>query len=159
MDATKKPSGLDHPVVPRILKRVSRANVWIYRRTNGRVGGKWRVGAAFRKPVPVALLTHTGRKSGRALTSPLLYLPDGDRVIFVASQGGLPKNPQWYLNLRVTPEVLVQVRGDVRRMRARTASDAERAELWPRLVELYADFDTYQAWTDRVIPVVICEPA
>jgi deazaflavin-dependent oxidoreductase (nitroreductase family) len=91
-------------------------------------------------------------------TTPLLFLPDGDRVVVVASQGGLPKNPQWYLNVRANPEVTVQVRGEVRPMRARTATPEERAVLWPRLVELYADFDSYQSWTDREIPVVVCEP-
>src|SRR5690606_14796770 len=104
------------------------------------------------------LLTHTGRMSGKEYTTPLLYLRDGDRVVFVASQAGLPKHPQWFHNLVAHPECTVQVLGDVRRMRARTADEAERAELWPKLNELYADFDSYQSWTDRVIPVVICDP-
>ncbi len=153
-----RPDGLSHPIVPKVIKAMSRANVWVYRRTNGRIGGTWRIMAGWRKPVPVCLLTHTGRKSGRRFTSPLLFLPDGDRVVVVASQGGLPHHPQWYRNIEVNPDVTVQVRGDVRAMRARTADDAERAALWPRLVDLYADFETYQSWTDRVIPVVICEP-
>lgn len=154
----EKPKGLDKPWVPTLIKYMSRANVWVYRRTNGRVWGKWRIGAAFRKPVDLALLTHTGRRSGKRFTVPLLYMPDGDQVVLVGSQGGLPKHPQWYRNLVATPECTVQVRGDVRRMRARTADPAERAVLWPRLVELYADFDSYAEWTDREIPVVICEP-
>lgn len=115
--------------------------------------------AGFRKPVPVCLLTHTGRRPGKEFTTPLLFLRDGDDVVVVASQGGLPTHPQWYRNVVATPEVVVQVRGDVRRMAARTADPAERAALWPRLVELYADFETYQAWTDREIPVVVCSPA
>lgn len=154
-----KPKGLDAPWVPTLLKYLARANVWVYRRTNGRLGGTWRVGAAFRKPVELALLTHTGRKSGRELTNPLLYLSDGDRIVFVASSGGLPKDPQWYRNLVADPACTVQVRDRVQPMRARTATPAERAELWPRLVALYADFDSYQSWTEREIPVVICEPA
>ena len=153
-----RPKGLDSPLVPKLIKTMSRVNVWLYRRTNGRIGGKWRIGSGFRKPVPVCLLTHRGRTSGREFTAPLLYLPDGDRVVVVASQGGLPRDPQWYRNILVDPEVTIQVRGDVRRMTARTATAEERAALWPRLVELYADFDSYQSWTDRVIPVVICEP-
>lgn len=155
----EKPKGLDHPVVPKILKVMSRANVWLYRRTKGRIGGKWRIGAGFRKPVPMVLLTHTGRKSGKEFTTPLLWLPDGKNVVLVASQGGLPKDPQWYRNLVATPECLIQEKRSVRRMRARTANPVERAQLWPRLVELYADFDSYATWTEREIPVVICEPA
>lgn len=154
-----KPKGLDKPWVPTLIKYMSKANVWIYRRTDGRVGGTWRVGAGFRKPVKLALLSHTGRRSGTTYTTPLLFLRDGDRMVFVASQGGLPKHPQWYLNLVATPQCTVQVRSETRHMVARTAEPAERAELWPRLNELYADFDSYQSWVEREIPVVICDPA
>ncbi|MEU6751402.1 nitroreductase family deazaflavin-dependent oxidoreductase [Spirillospora sp. NPDC046719] len=156
---TAAPKGLDSPIMPKILKIMSRVNIAVYRATGGRVGGTWRLGSAFRKGVPICLLTTKGRKTGRPRTQPLLYMPDGDRVVIVASQGGLPKDPLWYLNLRADPRVTVQVRRDVRRMRARTASPEERAALWPRLVAVYADFDKYQSWTDREIPVVICEPA
>ena len=153
-----RPKQLDSPFVPRVIRVMSRAHVWTYRRTRGRVGGRWRVGSAFPRGVPVCLLTTRGRVSGQARTTPLLYLPDGSSVIVVASQGGLPQDPQWYRNILADPDVVVQVRGDVRPMRARTADDTERARLWPRLVEHYRDFDTYQAWTDRRIPVVVCEP-
>ena len=153
-----RPKGLDSPMVPKLLKRAAALNVWVYRRTNGRLMGKLRIGAAFPRGVPICLLGHTGRKSGQVRTTPLLFLPDRDRVVIVASQGGLPKHPQWYLNILADPDVTVQVRGDVRRMRARTATPEERAALWPRLVDLYADFASYQSWTDREIPVVLCEP-
>jgi F420H(2)-dependent quinone reductase len=153
------PKGMDSPIVPKIMKAMARLNIAAYRATGGRVGGTWRVGSAFRKGVPICLLTTKGRKTGRPRTQPLLYMPDGERVIIVASQGGLPKDPLWYLNLCADPRVTVQIRRDVRRMRARTASPDERAELWPRLVAVYADFDKYQSWTDREIPVVICDPA
>jgi len=153
-----RPKQLDSPWVPRVMRVMSRAHVWTYRRTRGRVGGRWRVGSAFPRGVPVCLLTTRGRTTGRSRTTPLLCLADGDTVVVVASQGGLPANPQWYRNIEADPEVLVQVRGDVRRMRARTADAAERARLWPLLVEHYADFDDYQSWTERPIPVVICEP-
>ncbi|SEF56904.1 deazaflavin-dependent oxidoreductase, nitroreductase family [Thermomonospora echinospora] len=153
-----RPKGLDSPLVPKILKVASRLNVAVYRATGGRIGGTWRVGSAFPRGVPVCLITTTGRKSGLPRTLPLLFMPDGDRVILVASQGGLPRHPLWYLNLTADPEVRVQVKRDVRRMRARTADETERAGLWPRLVAMYADFDRYQSWTDRRIPVVICEP-
>jgi deazaflavin-dependent oxidoreductase (nitroreductase family) len=79
--------------------------------------------------------------------------------VIVASQGGLPKNPQWYPNLLAHPETRVRLRKEgFRPVRAREAVGDERAALWPRLVELYADFDKYQKWTDRQIPVVVLEP-
>lgn len=154
----QRPEGLDAPIVPKIIKWMSKANVFIYRATGGFIGGTWRVMAGWKKPVPVCLLTTVGKKSGEARTTPLLCLPDGDRVVVVASQGGLPKHPLWYGNLVKTPEVTVQLRRHIGKYRARTANADERAALWPRLVALYADFDTYQTWTDREIPVVICEP-
>jgi hypothetical protein len=101
------------------------------------------VGAGFRKPVPTLLLDHVGRKSGTRFTTPLLYLEHGRDLVIVASQGGLPTNPQWFANLAV---------------QARVAQPDERAALWPRLVELYADFAKYDAWTDREIPVVVLSP-
>ncbi|MVZ90567.1 nitroreductase family deazaflavin-dependent oxidoreductase [Microbacter sp. ANSKLAB05] len=137
---------------------MSRVNTWAYRVSGGRVGGSWRVGSALRAPVPVCLVTTTGRKSGEPRTVPLLHLPDGDRVLLVASQGGLPKHPQWYYNVLADPNVTVQVGRRRRAMAAREATPSERAELWPRLVERYADFADYQANTSRVIPVIICEP-
>jgi len=79
-------------------------------------------------------------------------------VIVVASQGGLPGNPQWFHNIQVHPDIQVRVGRNVRHMRARVATPEERDALWPRLVDLYADFASYQAWTEREIPVVVCEP-
>lgn len=150
---------LSKPWIVGAIKVMSQANTWLYQRTGGRVGGNWRVGSALTAPVPVCLLTTTGRKSGELRTVPLLHLPDGDRVLLVASQGGLPKHPQWYRNLLTNPHVTIQVGRRRRSMTAREATPAERAELWPRLVDRYADFASYQANTSRVIPVVICEPS
>lgn len=145
-------------MVPKFIRAMSRVNVWLYRKTNGRVGGKWRVGSAFPRGIPLCLLTTTGRVSGEPRTAPLLFMRDGERIVLVASQGGLPRDPQWYRNLRKNPEVTVQIRGTVEALRARVADDSERAALWPRLVALYRDFESYQSWTERQIPVVICEP-
>lgn len=159
MDQPKKrPDGLDSPIVPKVMKYAGKAHVWTYRKTNGRIGSKWRIGAGWKKPVPTLLLDHVGRKSGTRFTTPLLYLLDGPNVIVVGSQGGLPQDPQWYRNLMATPETKVQILAEVRAVTARTAGPEERAALWPRLVELYADFDNYQSWTEREIPVVILEP-
>ncbi|MGW0004213.1 nitroreductase family deazaflavin-dependent oxidoreductase [Nocardia grenadensis] len=137
---------------------MSKVNTWAYRKTGGRIGGTWRVGAGFRKPVPTLLLEHTGRKSGKQFTVPLLFLRDDANIIVVASQGGLPKNPQWYHNLVAQPETTVQIGKDRIPVRARLADDAERDRLWPKLLELYADFDNYQSWTERRIPVFVLEP-
>ncbi|RKE65195.1 deazaflavin-dependent oxidoreductase (nitroreductase family) [Dietzia kunjamensis] len=146
------------PWVVGVIKVMSRVNTWAYRVSGGRIGGSWRVGSALRAPVPVCLVTTTGRKSGEPRTVPLLHLPDGGRVLLVASQGGLPKHPQWYYNVLADPNVTVQVGRRRRAMTAREATQSERAELWPRLVERYADFADYQANTSRIIPVIICEP-
>lgn len=153
-----KPRGLDSDRTRSIIKMMARANVLIYRRTGGRLGGTWRIGAALRKPVPICLLEHRGRRTGTVRTTPLVYLEDGPRVIVVASQAGRAEHPMWYLNLLAEPEVTVQLRRERRPMRARVAEPDERALLWPRLVDLYADYDSYQSWTDRVIPVVVLEP-
>ncbi|WP_435743257.1 nitroreductase family deazaflavin-dependent oxidoreductase [Nocardioides sp. SYSU DS0663] len=155
----EKPAGLDSPVVPKVLKRMAKAQVAVFRATNGRIGSTWRVGAGWRKPVPTLLLKHVGRKSGTVFTTPLLFLEDGPDLVVVASQGGLPKHPQWYRNLLAHPDTEVALKGErVRRVRARVAGPEERAALWPRLVDLYADFAKYQRWTDREIPVVVLEP-
>ena len=155
----ERPDGLDSPWAVRAIKLMSRSQVRVFKATNGRVGNRWRIGAGWKKPVPTLLLTHVGRKSGRRFETPLLYLDDGRDLVVVASQGGLPKNPQWYANLRAHPDTTVSLRGERDRpVRARTATAAERAALWPRLVDLYADFAKYQKWTDREIPVVVLEP-
>src|SRR6478735_9018805 len=138
----EKPEGLDSPRTVTIIKHMSRAQVRVFRLTNGRVGSRWRIGAGFRKPVPTLLLEHVGRRSGAVYTTPLLYLEDGADLVVVASQGGLPKNPQWYPNLLANPDTTVRLHKEgVRRVRARVAGPDERAELWPRLVDLYADFE------------------
>lgn len=154
-----RPAGLDRPSTTKIIKAMSSAHRWLYTRSGGRLGKKWHVGSALRKGVPICLLTTTGRVSGEPRTVPLLHMPDGERVVLVASKGGLPTNPQWYGNLLAEPRVHVQVGRRRREMRARPADATERALLWPRLVEMYRDFESYQQWTDREIPVVICEPA
>lgn len=150
------PKHLNSPVTAKIMKYMARGQVKIFKLTGGRVGSTWRMGAGFRKPVPTLLLEHRGRKSGRRFTTPLLYLRDGENLVIVGSQGGLPKHPQWFFNLTSHPETRVHLKGRPNQpVRARVATPAERAELWPRLVDLYADFASYQAWTDREIPVVI----
>lgn len=135
-----------------IIRLMSRLNTWVYRATDGRIGGKFRGGA------PVMLLTTIGRRTGRRHTLPLLYLRDGERVVTVASKGGMDHHPLWYRNLSANPAVDVQIGNAVQPMRAHTASAAEKAVLWPRLVAMYPDYAQYQQRTARDIPVVILSP-
>ena len=110
--------------------------------------------------MPVLMLTTTGRKSGKKrdtmLTSPLI---EDDRVVLVASYGGDPRHPKWFLNLRETPDVEITMKGRRRPMRARVATQHEKDELWPRVTRKYRGYAQYQNWTDRDIPLVILEPA
>jgi len=154
----KRKKALASPMTAKIIKYGAKAQVKVFRWTNGRVGNRWRIGAGWKKPVPTLLLDHVGRKSGTVFTTPLLYLEHGDDLVLVGSQGGLPKDPQWVANLRATPDTTVHLTGGRRDVRAHVADPAERERLWPLLVDLYADFETYQATTDRVIPVVVLTP-
>jgi len=153
-----RPKGLDRPGTTKVIKAMSSLHTRLYRATGGRMGKNWRIGAAARKAVPVCLLTTRGRKSGQPRTVPLCFMLDGDAVVLVASQGGLPTNPQWYYNLTADPQVQIEIGRRKSDYRGRVATPEERARLWPMLVEVYADYASYQAWTDREIPVVICEP-
>ena len=150
--AAKPPRGLNSPRTEAIIKWMSRAQSWVYRKTDGRLGGTFLQGA------PVALLTTTGRKTGEPRVSPLLYLREGNRVVLIASKGGAANNPMWYLNLQANPTVSVQIKDEVLHLTARDATEAERAHYWPKMAATYTSFDDYQSWTDRVIPVVICDP-
>jgi deazaflavin-dependent oxidoreductase (nitroreductase family) len=134
------------------IKLMTRANTWIYRLTEGRIGGRFRGGA------PVCLVTMRGRKSGEPRTVALLYLEDGDDVIIVASKGGMSKHPLWFHNLKADPDVELQIGGTKRAMRARQVSDQEKAALWPRLTGMYPDFNDYQGRTTRNIPVLRLSP-
>lgn len=153
------PSGLTSPVTAKIMKYSAKAHVAVFKLTNGRIGNKWRIGAGFRKPVPTLLLEHRGRKSGQQFTTPLVYLEDGKDFVIVASQGGMPKNPQWYHNLVAGPDTRIHVKGQRNiAVSAHVATPEERTRLWPRLLDLYADFAKYQSWTERQIPVIILSP-
>jgi deazaflavin-dependent oxidoreductase (nitroreductase family) len=119
-------------------------------------GGRWphRIGGMATVELHV-----TGRKSGKRYST-LLTTPihDENRVILIASKGGHDEHPDWYKNLVANPEVEITENGRTRKMRARTATGAERAELWPQVVAVYKGYAGYQKQTEREIPVVICEP-
>jgi deazaflavin-dependent oxidoreductase (nitroreductase family) len=108
--------------------------------------------------VPTLLLTTTGRKSGQALTMPLIFGEHGASYVVVASKGGAPQHPAWYLNLQSNPSVRVQIKGRKFEARARTATGAERSTLWTQMVKLYGPYELYQTKTDRQIPLVVLDP-
>jgi deazaflavin-dependent oxidoreductase (nitroreductase family) len=122
-----------------------------YVATDGEEGHDWREGA------PVLILTTVGRRSGEQRSTPLIYGRSGDDYLVVASEGGAPAPPDWYLNLQGDPEVTVQVKADRFAARARTASAEEKPELWEIMTDIWPHYDQYQARTDREIPVVVLE--
>jgi deazaflavin-dependent oxidoreductase (nitroreductase family) len=124
-----------------------------YRETGGEVGHIWRRGAK------TLLLTTTGRRTGKRHTVPLIYEHDGDGYVIVASKGGAPSHPDWYLNLVANPGVEVQVMDEVFPAGARVTVGDERGRLWQLVNRQWPDYDRYQARTERVIPVVVLERA
>jgi deazaflavin-dependent oxidoreductase (nitroreductase family) len=124
-----------------------------YRETDGAEGHEW-------QGTRVLLLTTTGRKSGEARTTPLIYAPAGENAYTViASKGGADEPPAWYLNLSEAPDVEVQILGDRFTARARTASAEEKPEMWTTMATEWPPYDEYQRKTDREIPVVVLERA
>ncbi len=122
-----------------------------YQETNGEVGYLW-------NGAPTLLLTTKGRKTGKYRTTPLIFARDAERYLIVASQGGAPTHPLWYLNLQETPEVTVQVKGEVFRALAETADASEKPRLWKLVTETWPNYDVYQERTERVIPLVTLQP-
>ena len=123
-----------------------------YRETKGEEGYMWNGATAL-------LLTTTGRKTGQERTAPLIFARNGDDYLVVASMGGAPMHPQWYLNLQANPRVRIQVNADVIEVAARTATDEEKPALWAIVNQQWPNYDVYQTRTDRVIPLVVLSPA
>jgi len=123
-----------------------------YRATGGRVGGRvW--------GLSILLLTTTGRKTGRARTTPLCFLPDGPNLVVVASNGGLPWFPSWWLNLLEHPQAEVRVGRTTRAVVARPASPDERARLWREITTIAPGYLAYEKRAPREIPLAILQPA
>jgi deazaflavin-dependent oxidoreductase (nitroreductase family) len=130
----------------------SRLHRWIFTATHGRVLGRW-------GGLPVVQLTTTGRRTGRRRVTMLASpLQEGDRIVLVASNGGAPRHPDWYLNLRDGPDVEVMMRGRRGPMRARTATPDEQTRLWPLVTNGSPSYGRYRARTTRAIPIVVLEP-
>jgi deazaflavin-dependent oxidoreductase (nitroreductase family) len=123
-----------------------------YVESGGARGHRW-------QGVTTLLITTRGRKTGKLRRTALIYGRDGDRYIIVASKGGAPTHPEWYLNLTANPAVDLQVGAEKFTARARTATPDEKPELWRLMNAVYAQYENYQARTTRDIPVVVLEPA
>ena len=136
-----------------IFKLVTWLHNTIFRLTGGRIGSN-----LF--GVPALMLTVRGRKSGRLLTFPLCYIEDGGDWIIVASKGGDPKHPDWYLNLVANPQARIELRGRSVAVLAETVSAEEKARLWPRVVAVYPPYESYQKRAGtRDIPLVRLRPS
>jgi deazaflavin-dependent oxidoreductase (nitroreductase family) len=125
-------------------------HVRLYRETNGEKGYLW-------NGVPTLLLTSKGRKSGEARTIPIIFTPYRHGYVIIASKGGAPSHPKWYLNLLDDPNVEVQVKADRFKAVTRTAESPERERIWAECVRNWPNYDVYQSRTSRQIPVVVIE--
>jgi deazaflavin-dependent oxidoreductase (nitroreductase family) len=133
------------------LKLGSSVHAGVYRATGGKLFG--RMGKS-----PILLLNTVGRKSGKKRATPLLYVMDGEDFVLIASKGGAPTHPAWYLNLMANPDVTVEVGDREVHVRAEEVHGDEKTRLWQKMVEMYPTYDDYQSWTERKIPLVVCEP-
>ncbi|MFQ5473213.1 MAG: nitroreductase family deazaflavin-dependent oxidoreductase [Dehalococcoidia bacterium] len=140
------------PMNPTVMKLFSRTHTFWYRVSGGVLGSK--MGKA-----PILLLTTTGRKSGRKITTPLQYIKDGDNVVLIASNAGHKFHAQWWLNIKANPEVEIQIKADKRSATAVAAEGEERDRLWQKAIDQHAGYADYQKTADREIPVVVVTPS
>ena len=134
-----------------ILKVMIPTTVFLYRLTGGVIGGRVQT-------LPVLLLTTTGRTSGKPRTVPVAYLRDGSTNVIIASYAGLPRHPAWFLNLESHPEATIQLKKRQMQVKAETANQEKKRELWARLMEVAPGYADYQKRTSRDIPMVILHP-
>lgn len=138
----------------RAVQAASKLNVWLYRRTNGRVGGRGMGG------LPLVLLTVPGRRSGAPRTVPVVYFEhDGDYLVVGTGMGGSKKTPQWFRNLAAAGAGRIRVRGQDHDVEARVASAAERDKLWPVIAARAAHFDKWQVRIGRTFPIAVLTTA
>ncbi len=148
IDSRTKQSKPVGKVGQRLIRFFTQSHVSLYRLTNGKVGGG----------KSLLILTTTGRKSGVERSTPLFFFPDGDNFIIIASYGGAPKHPTWWLNLQGNPKAKIQIRSRVLSVTARQADAEESKRLWAIIAENYKNFVEYQSRTTREIPIVILTP-
>ncbi len=126
-------------------------HAWLFRVSGGRVGAKL-------MGFPVLLLATTGRKSGERRTIPIMYMPQGEACVIIASNAGEPRHPAWWLNLEANPRAEIQRGREVMPVTAREAEGEERARLWSAWIARDSSYTIYQQRTTRRIPVVVLEP-
>jgi deazaflavin-dependent oxidoreductase (nitroreductase family) len=129
---------------------VGEEHVRRYLATDGEEGYIW-------NGVPILLLTTKGRKSGEDRIIPIIYRQVGDDIVLVASKGGSPTHPVWYLNIEADPHVKVQIKGDKFDAVARITKSPEREKMWAEAIKGWPNYDVYQTRTTRQIPVVVLE--
>jgi deazaflavin-dependent oxidoreductase (nitroreductase family) len=134
-----------------LAKPLMRLHPKVYRATGGRIGRR------LPGLPPLLILDHVGAKSGTKRSSVLGYVPDGDDILIVASQGGSPTHPAWFHNLKANPATRIQIGAEARDVRARIATPEERERMWPKVTAAYSGFQRYQDNTDREIPIVVLE--
>jgi len=132
-------------------KRVNSVTIDSFRANQGRSAD---LGDGRLQPL---LFTHTGRKSGKRITTPIVHLKDGDRFVIMASMGGSPEHPQWYHNIVANPVVMLEVGSELFAARACVAEGAERERLFAAMVEANGAFAELAAGTTRVFPIVVFE--
>lgn len=152
MNSPKPITEAQFRVLKPLARWMSRLHLALYRASGATIGTRFGGG-------DICMVRMTGAKSGRALELPLMYVPNGEGVILVASFAGGPHHPSWYYNLLAHPAIEVEWRGQRKALIARQASAAEKAAVWPLCCTHYPDFDLYQRRTQRDIPVFLCEPA
>jgi F420H(2)-dependent quinone reductase len=133
------------------LKLGSSVHAGVYRATGGKLFG--RMGAS-----PILLLKTVGRKSGKKRATPLLYVVDGENFVIIASKGGTPTHPAWYLNLKANPDVTIEVGDRKVRVRAEEVDGEVKARLWQKMTEMYPTYNDYQTKTKREIPLLVLHP-
>ena len=133
------------------LKLGSSVHAGVYRATGGKLFG--RMGKS-----PILILNTVGRKSGKKRAIPLLYVVDGEDFVIIASKGGTPTHPAWYLNLIANPDATVEVKDRKVRVRADEVDGEEKARLWQKMAEMYPTYDDYQKKTKREIPLLVLRP-
>jgi deazaflavin-dependent oxidoreductase (nitroreductase family) len=133
------------------LSLLGEEHVRVYRETKGETGYLW-------NGAPILLLTTKGRKSGEPRTIAIIFTPQENGWVLIASKGGSPTHPKWYLNILDDPLIEVQVKGERFEAVARTAEPPERERLWAEAVKIWPNYDVYQTRTTRQIPVVVLEP-
>jgi deazaflavin-dependent oxidoreductase (nitroreductase family) len=133
------------------LSLLGEEHVRVYRETNGETGYLW-------NGAPILLLTSKGRLTAKPRTIPIIYTPFEQSYVIVASKGGSPTHPKWYLNVLDEPRVQVQVKADKFEAVARTAESPERERLWAEAIKVWPNYDVYQSRTTRKIPIVVLDP-